>query len=150
LSSKEEGFSEQMTDLQKQSTPLVELTAHLSERARAVWDFAFPRLSALGILNELDIPKIIRYCETLVLWQECAAFLSKNGSVYPMKGRGGQLICMMPWPHAKMLITYGRALDGMEKELGMSPATRASFAALFNELKFKDSTTADPFSDYED
>jgi P27 family predicted phage terminase small subunit len=122
----------------------------MGDRARAVFEYVVPRLSELGILNSLDTFKISRYCETLVRWQECSEFLDKHGSVYPMKNRAGMVICMMPWPHAKLLISFGRALDQMERELGMSPASRANFAAVLNGLNFRDPINSDPFSDCED
>lgn len=122
----------------------------MGDRARAVYEYVMPRLAELGILNSLDTFKISRYCETLVRWQECCDFLNKHGNVYPMKNRAGVVICMTPFPHAKLLISFGRALDQMERELGMSPASRANFAAVLNGLNFRDPINSDPFSDCED
>jgi len=122
--------------------------SNLSDLAKEIWRKVFPHLVDLQILNQLDIPKVMRYCEMLVRWRACCDFLSKHGDVYPMKGRGGRIISLIPYPQAKLIVTYGRALDAMEKELGMSPASRATFAAILAGIKGYVGPDDDPFASY--
>jgi P27 family predicted phage terminase small subunit len=102
----------------------------LSEDAKHVFDETAERLQAAGILTAVDAFALARYADLCVEYRRCAEFVAKHGTVYVVRGRPGingeegRPIGFKTYPQAKLQLAYSAALLQLERDFGMTPASR--------------------------
>lgn len=112
--------------------------AFADERALAVWQQLVPRLSRIGLARTTDGQALERYCVLLVHWRDAAAFVAKFGSVYQAKrprkkkAKGArateadvEIDPFRPFPQVAILARLNRELVMLEREFGLTPASRS-------------------------
>lgn len=101
----------------------------LDDAARRVWDQLVPGLFRCGLVRVIDGTSIGRYCVTLVLWHTALEFIRKNGTTYavrgePKQGRPGRVLYLREHPQAGELRKLNQQLLALEREFGLTPASR--------------------------
>ena len=90
----------------------------LTDEAKLIWNRLLPMLQGIGVVGAVDENAMARYCQTFALWRTCVMFVAEhgmenNGKEYPHTGRASQL--------ADQLLR-------IERQFGMTPASRANLA----------------------
>ncbi len=103
--------------------------------ARRMWNYLVPRLEAAGVVAELDLAPLVRYCRMWQAWLVATSFCERtteeNGGVGPVfvKKRGGVVDAIMELPQAYQARALADALTRLEDRFGVSPAARARLRA---------------------
>ncbi len=116
---------------------------YLPNRAKKVWREAVRRLSAAGVLTELDGNALTRYCDAFIRWRDAAAFLDKNGTYYPVRDENGRLKHLRQFPQVLQYNSFNRALLSLEQEFGMTPSSRSRINAPTENIR--DDTSKERF-----
>jgi len=125
--------------------------AHLDESARLVWAQVVPRLVKIGLARSVDGEALARYCQLVVMWRECTAFVAKNGRSYPVRAdsgdpkKPGRIIRFDAFVETMMIMRLAREILAIEREFGQTPAARSRIQTAaessskgdVNELKAK-------------
>jgi P27 family predicted phage terminase small subunit len=92
------------------------------------------RLHATGVLTVADELALARYADLCVEYGRCADFTAKHGDAYVVRGRpgpngeDGRPVGFKSYPQAKLKFALASALLQLEREFGMTPASRAHLA----------------------
>ena len=97
----------------------------LSEEARKVWKRLVPQLRAMRILTVVDADALAAYCHTFVRWREAEDFITKHGSVYPIRDDQGRVKCMQQFPQVAIARNHLLAMRAYQQEFGLTPAARS-------------------------
>lgn len=125
--------------------------SHLDERARLVWQQVVPRLARIGLARSVDGEALARYCQLIVMWRDCTAFIEKNGRSYPVRAESadpkkpGRIIRFDAFTETSLVMRLARELLAIEREFGLTPSARSRIQVAadtaskgdINELKAK-------------
>lgn len=125
--------------------------SHLDERARLVWQQVVPRLARIGLARSVDGEALARYCQLIVMWRDCTAFIEKNGRSYPVRAESadpkkpGRIIRFDAFTETSLVMRLARELLAIEREFGLTPSARSRIQVAadtaakgdMNELKAK-------------
>lgn len=99
--------------------------ATMTPAAALLWDGIAPALFAAGIVTEVDVHLLARYCELHVQWDQLHGFIAKAGQAHPVKDGKGDVVDVAMYPHFAAMLKVNDALMRMAQHLGLSPAARA-------------------------
>lgn len=97
----------------------------LDDRAKAIWTTLVPQLSAIGLARRIDGTDLARYCALLVRWIDSLEFIRKNGSHYVLRAENGRITGHKEFQQNRDLRWLGQQLIALEREFGMTPASRS-------------------------
>lgn len=107
----------------------------LSKGSKKIWTQITGRLEALGLLTEIDINMLSRYCDIFDKWLQAKAYLDANGFKYPVyerlsdkdlrAGKKPRITYLAQFPEVSVYKELGKDLARLEAQFGMSPASRA-------------------------
>jgi len=105
----------------------------LSATAGEVWEQLLRQLTPLGLASEIDANALARYCDALVRFKKAAAFIEKNGEVYTIKDKDGNVKCVLPWPQVGIYHKLAALLGKIESEFGLTPASRSRISVKLDD-----------------
>ena len=79
----------------------------------------------MKVLTAVDADALAAYCHAFSRWREAEEFLTKHGSVYPVRGDKGGVKCMVQFPQVAIARNYLVVLRGYQQEFGLTPASRS-------------------------
>ena len=97
----------------------------LDKEAKLVWKRITPGLRRMGVLTAVDGEALATFCTTFVRWREAEDFLSKHGTVYPLRDEKGNVRCMQQFPQVAIARNMLQAVIRFYAEFGMTPASRS-------------------------
>ena len=97
----------------------------MSEEARRIGKRLVPQLRAMRVLTLVDADALAIYCHTYARWRDAEDFISKHGSVYPIRDDQGRVKCMQQFPQVSIARNLLLALRAFQSDFGLSPAARA-------------------------
>lgn len=100
--------------------------------AKDVWDAMLPMLVDMGIVGRIDSNAIARYCQVLAWWIECKEFIAQYGSTTAHKTDDGR-VEITEFPQVSRVAKLGEQLLRIEREFGMTSASRAGMAMEVNK-----------------
>lgn len=100
----------------------------LTEGAARIWDDLVPGLCRSGLARSIDGPVLARYCCLFEDWLAARAALRK-GSTYPVKDGHGNVVSVREFPQAGQARRLNSQLLTMEREFGLTPASRTRIHA---------------------
>lgn len=109
----------------------VEAPAHLSERAKSLWNTLVPELVQIGVLTQIDVFAFTRYIEYLDEYMQAQDRLRdmKNAFLLPMKNkRGDTYLAINPLLYVKNHAS--NQLLKLEQQFGLTPASRSRIIAI--------------------
>jgi P27 family predicted phage terminase small subunit len=86
-------------------------------------------LKTMGILEQVDQTVLGRYCIAELRWKKAVAFILKNGEVYALKDKHGNVRCAQPYPQVAIANQLAAELGRLEQELGLTPSSRTRINA---------------------
>lgn len=92
------------------------------------WKELMPELAAMKLLTEADKGLYVRYCQTYGRWVEMERWLDKKGMEFVRTNKKEMTTGVMLMPHVFEVRKLAEELIKMEREMGLSPASRASLA----------------------
>lgn len=102
----------------------------ISEQALAIWKRLVPELAKSGLARSLDGWTLARYCVILARWIELDRFIRTNGTTYPQKSADGKRVLrVFEFPQAGEWRKLGPQLTALEREFGLTPASRTRIRA---------------------
>ncbi|MFN0133415.1 MAG: phage terminase small subunit P27 family [Phycisphaerales bacterium] len=107
------------------------MPAHLDDRARTVWQQIVPGLARIGLARSVDGEALSRYCQLIVMWRDCLAFVEKNGRSYPVRAetgdakKPGRIIRFVTFAETSLAMRLARELLAIEREFGLTPSARS-------------------------
>jgi len=110
----------------------------MSQTAEAIWDRLVPRLSAMGVVGEVDSMAVSRYCDLLALYEDCRSFIQKHGQVMPQKDDAGKVVGFKEFPQVSRMSRIADQLLRLEQQYGMTASARASLAVDTTKQNKKD------------
>lgn len=113
----------------KEPKPLIGRPARpqwLTGDAKKLWDVLAPQLEAMNVLAKIDREALARYCQLWMRWREVERFIAKEGSTYEMLTKDGESCGPRPYPQVKIASDLASHLSRLEREFGLTPASRAS------------------------
>lgn len=111
----------------KPSTEISGCPEWLDDEAKKKWFELMPKLQSLGLLTNLDIDALARYCDTWSWWRKCRIFIEKNGETFKTSGSSGDY--HNQYPHVAIIHKLAAELDKLEKSFGLTPADRVGLKA---------------------
>lgn len=122
----------------------VDPPADLGEEGKLVFNALSRELINCGLLSAVDLEPFARYVRLLVEYREADKQI--NGKfVIPMRDKNGQFAYFIPNP---WVAVRDRAMDRLlrlEREFGMTPASRVRMVALLNTSN--PTAMSDPYGD---
>lgn len=124
-------------ELKGKSEKVTDVPEHLSDLAKEYYSFIVNEMEVSGVLSNLDIPIVEQISETLATIRECDKDIQKDGHWYFEPDRNGREI-------KKKNVAVDikdKALNQFKQmavQLGMTPSSRTSLAALNVEKKEKE------------
>lgn len=106
----------------------------LTKEAKRVWRDLAPKLDALGLLTELDVRAMIRYCDLTVRWLKTKEHIEEHGLTVIGTNKAGAEYEMQS-PYASLYLQLDKALSKIETQFGMSPASRTSIHVALPQSK---------------
>ncbi len=96
----------------------------LSPEAKKAWRKWAPIVEKLLPLCEADRSVFRHFCQVTTLYDAAITDVEKNGSVLRLRtGDGGEMVRQNP--AVRHTLEFGRCLDGLRLQLGLSPVARA-------------------------
>lgn len=114
---------------------LPEAPPWLSDVAAKVFNDYAERLHAAGVLTEVDELALARYADLCVQYRRASEFVAKHGDAYVVRGRrgpGGEEGAptgFRTYPQAHRLLQLANVILQLEREFGLTPASRAGLSA---------------------
>lgn len=94
-----------------------------------LWRVLVPTLEGMGILTTLDAQTVERYCRLYGRWRRLEAAIEEHGDtfeVYEVKNGVREFKAVRARPEVRLAAELSTQLTRLERELGLSPASRAS------------------------
>ena len=95
---------------------------YLSKLEVEVWNRVAPKLAKQKVLTGADVATLGRYCQLFISYLKAQAFITANGISY--EGPSGR----KEWPEARARIQLAQELLRIEREFGLTPASRSNVA----------------------
>lgn len=109
---------------------------NLTPAEREVWQEIASALHRLGLLTEVDVATLSRYCNIRTKFREAKTFLDEHGFYYaiyheqtPDEIKAGvkpRLKYMAQFPQVSIYMQLSKELTRLEQQFGMTPAARAN------------------------
>lgn len=96
----------------------------LSPEARKIWKRTVPLLEQMGVLMQVDIWALSRYCEMLERWFVALAYVREHGDMYVVKDDDGRAIGAKMLPQSELVLKLSDALTKLEDRFGLNPSAR--------------------------
>jgi P27 family predicted phage terminase small subunit len=90
------------------------------------WNEVAAQLLALGILTNIDVDALSRYCVTWQEWRKHLAICQKGGDVLVLRSESGAVRFASVAPSATLVGKYGRELLRLAQEFGLTPSSRST------------------------
>lgn len=106
----------------------------LSDEAKRYWRRLIPMLASAGLLTDVDLCVLERYCDCLADWRAARDFLIARGQIfYPIfdgnhvdPATGQRVIkYLQEYPHVAKKLKMSEHLLRIEQHFGMTPASRS-------------------------
>ncbi len=110
---------------------LSECPKWLKGEARAEWNRITPILYNIGVLTEIDISALEKYCVAHARWRQAEAVIDKARSLSTMSGNGSP--CALP--EVSISQKYLTLAKAYLTEFGMTPSSRSKVVVLGNNDK---------------
>lgn len=99
--------------------------AWLSDGARRIWFRVAGPMTRCGLVTSADELALARYCSLLELWTKALEAVHKAGAnAYSIKNKQGRVTGHREVPQFSDLRRIGPQLTQLEREFGMTPASR--------------------------
>lgn len=95
------------------------------------WRDLSEALHRCGVLTEVDVSVLARYCAVTALWRKCLEDLRDGGHVVDELDGKGKVKARRLNPSARQLKAYGDQLLQLERELGLTPSARVRLRFTF-------------------
>jgi len=89
-----------------------------------VWHQLIADLSTMRVLSKSDWRTIARYCRIWDEWRRADKWIEDKGAVYTIKDENGKAKCVVQWPQVAMVHKFSAAMLLIEREFGLTPASR--------------------------
>lgn len=96
----------------------------LGDGARRIWFGLAPRMARARLMGDVDETSLGRYCTILARWIECKTLVEQGKTHVPIKNRNGDVVGVKELPAAAEFRRLGPQLTQLEREFGMTPASR--------------------------
>lgn len=96
----------------------------VTDSALTLWNETVFELEAMGVLTQADKNLLARYCVLYDRWIQAERKIKARGMVYPVKGQDGNIIAVKEFPEVRIASNLSSQLLQMEREFGLSPASR--------------------------
>ncbi len=77
----------------------------------------------MGILGKCDGNALARYCQAIVKYWECEAFIKENGMTYEQTNREGTVV-RKEYPEMKLSTRLSEECRKLENLFGLNPSAR--------------------------
>ena len=107
----------------------------LKGEAKKAFRLLARRLHALGLVCRLDEVALARYANLWVLYRRAEQFVAEKGETYVVRakpgpnGEPGRPLAIKTYPQVRHMEMMGQVLVRLEKEFGLTPASRERLAA---------------------
>jgi P27 family predicted phage terminase small subunit len=107
----------------------------LKGEAKKIYLTVSGRLHLLGILAITDQNALARYAKRYALWLNLEAFIDEHGTTYVARAKPrvgeeeGAPVGLKTYPQARLSFALDEQLLRLEREFGMSPASRVRLSA---------------------
>lgn len=91
--------------------------------AAAIWDQVVPRLATAGLARSIDGQALGRYCCLFEEWLRAKDQI-KLSTTYPLKDENDRVIAVRELPQAGAMRKLSALLLQIEREFGLTPASR--------------------------
>lgn len=108
----------------------------LNKEERKVWRKVVPQLEALGLVTQVDLNALCRYCEAYVLYYRAKAVVDQRGFYYAIRydptpeqiaqRQPGSIKYLAQFPEVAIMQNLAAELRRLEQSFGMMPSARAS------------------------
>ncbi len=110
---------------------LAECPKWLKGEGRAEWERIAPILYNLGVLTEIDISALEKYCVAHSRWRQAEAVIDKARSLSTVSGNGSP--CALP--EVALSQKYLKITQSYLAEFGMTPSSRSGVSIVDNSGK---------------
>ena len=100
-----------------------------------VWRQVTDELARMGTLARSDGNAIGRYCSLVVEWATARAFVNKLGQSFIVRDSQGKVKEVRLYPQVAVIVKMNAALLALEREFGLTPASRARIQVNVPERK---------------
>jgi P27 family predicted phage terminase small subunit len=97
--------------------------------AKSAWRRLVPMLERMGALARIDGNALARYCRLWSRWRAAEDFIAREGEFYVRKDEAGHVRAVIPFPQVRAAAQLAEQLLRLEREFGMTPASRARLSA---------------------
>jgi P27 family predicted phage terminase small subunit len=102
----------------------------LSSDAREIWFRLAAPMTKCGLVTRVDELALARYCTLLAMWIKATEAVQKaKSSAYTIKNKSGQIVGHRELPQMAELRRLGPQLTQLEREFGLTPASRTRVKA---------------------
>lgn len=112
--------------------------------AKKMWYALVEWLRGMGMLSITDVSSMVRYCQYWEQWVEATRVIRKEGPKEVTVDKRGQVITVDRCEIARQ-IKLGKELERIEKQFGLTPASRAALANIARGKTEEQKTSAEKF-----
>jgi P27 family predicted phage terminase small subunit len=88
------------------------------------------QLVSLGVMSNIDIDALARYCGHWSAWKKHKAVCDRGGDVLVMRDESGKVKYAQVGPSSTLTTKHSAAMDRLAQQFGMTPSSRASIVAM--------------------
>lgn len=92
--------------------------------ARKEWKRIVPSLKKNGLLTNVDVSELARYCKFHSEYLKAIEFLDKNGLVYPRHDDSGRVTGLAKYPHVNISHEAAMMCHRIAGKFGFTPSDR--------------------------
>ena len=92
--------------------------------ARKEWKRLAPNLKKMGLLTNVDVSELARYCKTHSEYLKAVEFLDKHGLVYPRRDADGNTTSLVKYPHINIAHEAAMICHRIASKFGFTPSDR--------------------------
>jgi len=89
------------------------------------WKQLVPELLEVGLLTNVDVDALSRYCVTWQEWRKHLTMVQKGLDILVMRDESGNVKYTQVAPSATLVVKYASILARLEQQFGMTPSARA-------------------------
>lgn len=97
----------------------------LLPEAKKEWARVTPILHKLGLATKIDRTALAGYCQAYARWREAEEFVTKHGSVLPVKDENGNLKYLQQVPQVGIAHKNLLIVKALCAEFGLTPSARS-------------------------
>ena len=99
---------------------------HLKGLPLEKWHEITPTLIAIGVMTNLDVDPIARWCTMYEQALKCSKSVAEGRDQFPVYGENGKIINLKSTPDAINIHKYYAAMLRIEQEYGMTASSRSA------------------------